>query len=134
MSYMYGLFDNDDDVRTALNALERLGKGKEVVEVIIQPEETPVGSRGDGPLIDTPLIPVADVIPAATTAPEGMIDVSTRSSRLDGLGEIGDYFWRAVGKGAQIVVVDTSDAEVVASLFKEANAQRVYDKRAGRDV
>ncbi len=134
MSYVYGLFDNEEDVRQALNGLERLGKAAEIVEIITQPEETAEVSRGDGPLLDTPLVPVADVIPAATTSVNGMTDVSSRSHSLEGLGEVGDYFSRVLGQGGQIVVVDTSDADVVAGLFKDANAQRVYDKRAGRDV
>jgi UV DNA damage endonuclease len=138
MSYIYGLFDNDDDVRKALNGLEHLGKGDEVVEVITQPEtsETSVeGANDRTTLVDTPLVPVAGGIPAATTAPGGMMGgVILSSKHLEGLGEMSDYFSRAVERGAQVVVVDTSDADVVASLFRDANAQRIYDKRAGREV
>jgi hypothetical protein len=135
MSYVYGLFDNDDDVRNAINGLERLGKGDEIVEVITQPEATGTSSVEGANAPDTPLIPVASVIPAATTAPGGMMSGATVQSRhLGGLGDMSDYFSRAIEKGGQIVVVDTSDTDVVASLFRDANAQRVYDKRAGRDV
>jgi hypothetical protein len=139
MSYIYGLFDNDDDVRKAINALERLGKGNEVVEVITQPETTDEssvdGANNRATLVDTPLVPVAGVIPAATTTSGGMLAGAVLGSRhFEGLGDTGDYFSRAVDKGAQIVVVDTADTEVVAGLFRDANAQRVYDKRAGRDV
>ena len=144
MSYIYGLFDNDDDVRRAINGLERLGKGSEVVEVITQPEatnESSVEGANDGTtLADTPLIPVAGGIPAATTASGGMLGggvlsgATVSSRQFDSLGEMGDYFSRALDKGAQIVVVDTSDTEVVAGIFRDANAQRVYDKRAGREV
>jgi UV DNA damage endonuclease len=139
MSYVYGLFDNDEDVRKAINGLERLGKGDEVVEVITGAGDE--AGRSDGtraetaPLIATPLAPVAGVIPAATTAPEGMMaEPGVRSRHFDGLGEVGDYFSLALEKGGQVVIVDTSNTDVVAGLFKEANAQRVYDKRAGRDV
>jgi hypothetical protein len=137
MSYVYGLFDNDEDVRKAINGLERLGKGDEVVEVITGSEGTrPSSVEGaTAPLVATPLVPVAGVIPAATTTPEGMkAEPESRLGRFDDLGEVGDYFSRALEKGGQLVIVDTSDADVVASLFRDANAQRVYDKRAGRDV
>lgn len=137
MSYIYGLFDNDDDVRKAINGLERLGKGDQIVEVITQPEGTGTSSveGANAPLTDTPLIPVAAGIPAATTALGGMMVGATRQSRhLEGLGELSDYFSRAIEKGGQIIVVDTSDTDVVASLFRDANAQRVYDKKAGRDA
>jgi hypothetical protein len=139
MSYVYGLFDNDDDVRKAINGLERVGRGGEVVEVITQPETTTPssveGASSEAPQVDTPLVPVASVIPAATTTSGGMLAGALIPPRhLAGLGELSDYFSRAVEKGAQLVVVDTSDPDVVASLFRDANAQRIYDKRAGRDV
>jgi UV DNA damage endonuclease len=140
MSYVYGLFDNDADVRRAINALERLGRGDEVVQVLTGTQSTESGSvegsQGTGaPLIATPLVPVAGVIPAATTSPGGVrTDATATRHFFEGLGEVGDYFSKALEKGAQMIIVDTSEADVVASLFKEANAQRVYDKRAGRDV
>jgi hypothetical protein len=136
MSYVYGLFDNDDDVRTAINGLERMGKGTDIVEVITQSQEQSSVEGGDAPLVDTPLVPVAGIIPAANTSSGGMMPAAVTPGlrHLEGLGEMSDYFSRAVEKGGQLVVVDTSDAESVARLFKNANAQRVYDKKAGRDV
>lgn len=131
MSYVYGLFDNDDDVRRALSGLERLGLANDVVEVITQPQGE---ATRDEPLADTPLVPVAGVIPAATTSARGMADNAAASRALEGLGEVGDYFSQALQKGGQVVVVDTSESDRVGQLFREANAQRVYDKRAGRDV
>jgi hypothetical protein len=130
MSYIYGLFDKEEDVKQAVNDLERLGRSNEIVEVITQ-SGTTSERRTDGPLINTPLVPVAGVIPAATTIPEGM---ATQSRHWEGLGDVGNYFSSVLERGGQIIVVDTSDAEMVGHIFREANAQRVYDKRAGRDV
>jgi hypothetical protein len=133
MSYMYGLFDNEQDVRQALDGLERLGIAEDVVEVITQPADTGTAATGEAPVVNTPLIPVAGVSPAATTTAWSMSE-NVSSRYLDGLGEAGDYFQSALQKGGQIIVVDTPETERVGSLFREANAQKIYDKRLGRDV
>ena len=118
MATVIAVFDDEDNITKALDALEKAGYGDDVVEVIEHGDQA--GNTG------------AVVAPLLGNSSQGGGAVVNPGAYPRALGDanIPDdekaFFWRSVQDGAKLVILDADDdARDLETMLKQAGAGRV---------
>ena len=134
MATVVGLYDDLDGLYKAIDVLEKEGLGDDISHVF-------EGNEGEGAqdpnqeVSNEGLLGGNQVIGTGGVANQGgsthpmAVDLQGTMTRLDGLGEEGDFFRNSVQHGGKLVMLDTDDAGRVVEVLKETGAERIHDPR-----
>lgn len=117
MATVIGVFDGED-ITSASNALEKMGMGDDVVEVIDH----------SAPATDTG----AAVAPVLSTSGQGGGAVVSTSDLPKGLAnaelspEEKDFFAQSLDDGARMIILDTDNVARAKGVLQEHGASRVF--------
>ena len=134
MATVVGLFDDIDGLYKAVDALEKEGLGDDISEVYDGGSEADA-SGSEKEVSNEGLLGEAQTIGAGGVANQGgqthsvAVDLQGALTRLDSLGEEGDFFRNSAQHGGKLVILDTDDASSAVDILREAGAERVHDPR-----
>ena len=138
MATVLGLYDDLDGLYKAIDVLEKEGLGDDISHVFEGNEGEGASDAGGDPdqeVSNEGLLGTTQTIGAGGVANRGgsthpmTVDLQGTLSRLDGLGEEGDFFRNSVQHGGKLVMLDTGDAGRVVEVLKETGAERIHDPR-----
>lgn len=135
MATVLGLYDDLDGLYKAIDVLEKEGLGDDISHVFNGDAEA--GADGADEEVDNEglLGGFQQTIGTGGVANRGgrthpmTVDLQGTLTRLDDLGEEGDFFRNSVQHGGKLVMLDTGDAGRVVEVLKETGAERVHDPR-----
>ena len=131
MATVVGLYDDLDGLYKAIDALEKEGFGDDITEVFD-------GSKGgdtDQEVSDEGMLGSSQLIGAGGVANQAggnhpmAVDLQGTLSRLDNLGEEGDFFRNSAQHDGKLIILDTDDAGRAVDILEETGAERVHDPR-----
>ena len=131
MATVVGLYDDLDELYKAIDALEKEGFGDDITEVFD-------GSKGgdtDQEVGNEGLLGGGQLIGAGGFANQAggnhsmAVDLQGTLSRLDNLGEEGEFFRNSAQRDGKLVILDTDDAGRAVDILEETGAERVHDPR-----
>lgn len=131
MATVVGLFDDLDGLYKAVDALEKEGLGDDITEVYD-------GSKGgdtDQEVGDEDLLGGEQAIGAGAVASQGgaaqplAVNLQGALSRLDSLGEEGDFFRNSAQHDGKLVILETDAVDKAVEILRETGAERVHDPR-----
>ena len=134
MALVLGLYDDLDGLYKAIDVLEKEGLGDDISEVYDGSSDADA-SGADQEVSNEGLLGTTQTIGAGGVANRGggthplAVDLQGTLTRLDDLGEEGDFFRNSVQHGGKLVMLDTDDAGRVVEVLKETGAERVHDPR-----
>ena len=142
MATVLGLYDDLDGLYKAIDVLEKEGLGDDISHVFEGNEGEGAGGVGgaggsaDQEVSNEGLLGGNQAIGAGGVANQGgsthpmTVDLQGTLTRLDDLGEEGDFFRNSVQHGGKLVMLDTDDVSRVVEVLEETGAERVHDPRS----
>lgn len=129
-----GLYDELDGLHRAIDALEKEGLGDDISDVFNGDAEAGADGAGqevsnEGLLGGGQTIGTGGVVNLGGRAHPMAVDLQGALSRLDGLGDEGDFFRNSVQHGGKLVVLDTDAAGKAVEILQGTGAERVHDPR-----
>ena len=134
MATVIGLYDDLDGLYKAVDVLEKEGLGDDISQVFNGDADAGADGAGqevssEGLLGGNQTIGAGGVANRGGTAHQMTVDLQGALSRLDALGEEGDFFRNSVQHGGKLVILDTDDTSRVVEILDETGAERVHDPR-----
>ena len=138
MATVLGLYDDLDGLYKAIDVLEKEGLGDDISHVFEGSEgegASDAGGSADQEVSNEGLLGTTQTIGAGGVANQGgsthpmTVDLQGTLTRLDGLGEEGDFFRNSVQHGGKLVMLDTDDTSRVVEVLEETGAERIHDPR-----
>ena len=134
MATVIGLYDDLDGLYRAIDVLEKEGLGDDISDVFNG--DADAGADGadqevsnEGLLGETQTIGAGGMANRGGSAHPMTVDLQGALTRLDSLGEEGDFFRNSVQHGGKLVMLDTGDTSRVVEILQETGAERVHDPR-----
>ena len=135
MATVIGLFDDLDGLHKAIDALEKEGLGDDISGVFNG--EADAGADGaEQEVSNEGLLGGNQAIGTGGVANQGgathplAVDLQGTLSRLDGLGDEGEFFRNSAQHGGKLVMLDTGDSGKAVEILQGTGAERVHDPRS----
>lgn len=140
MATVAAIFDDEVALEQAVNALEAVGLGNDIVQIEEGREADSAPEVSETPGDDLTLPPIAaagGLLGGGGSSPQGAAPLlgaafaadSGVLGRLDNLGDAGEPFRLAAEGGGKLLFLETRKVAEAVEALQKAGAQQIYDPR-----